>query len=90
MLGSNRWLASISRRAGVPRRVERHLGEDANAHAELHVALDHVRVDGGERHVDFEAARLESLLDRGIRRESEVVGDDRIARERFERELPFG
>ena len=56
-----------------------HVGDDADAQAQPHIGLDHVRIDGGQHHIRFEALRLEGLVQLGTPREAEGVGDDGVA-----------
>ena len=70
----------------VARGVVRHLRDDADAHAELDVGLDHVGVERGQHDVGLEALGGERRVDRRAPGEAEVVGDDRKLRERLERE----
>ena len=71
---------------GVARRIVGHLSDDADAHAEFDVGLDHVGVERGEDDIGLEFARREGRVDGRASGEAEVVGHDRILRQRLDGE----
>ncbi|EXI75276.1 MAG: hypothetical protein AW07_01177 [Candidatus Accumulibacter sp. SK-11] len=72
--------------AAVALRVVGHAGDDAEAEAEADVGLDDVGVDRGEHHVRLHLRQLEGLVDARATGKGGVVGDQRPARQRRERE----
>src|SRR5262249_60332346 len=49
--------------AQVARRIERHLGQNANAEAHLAIGLDYVGVDRRQHHVGNQTLRFKGALD---------------------------
>jgi len=65
--------------ARVPGRIEGDAGDDAQAQAQTHVGLDHIRIDGGEDDVGGQALALKGLADAPAPGERRIVGDEGIA-----------
>ena len=61
--------------------------ENADAQAQFHIGLDHVRIDRREHDVGRQALRREGVVDGRAAGEGAVVGDDRVGSQPLEREL---
>src|SRR5690606_42007372 len=49
-------------------------------------SLDHVRIGGGEHHARLETTRAERFIELAAPGKAEYVGNDRVARQRFQRQ----
>ena len=72
--------------ARVADRVVGHRRDDAHAHAQLDVGLDHVGIERRQHDVRHDAFGVERRVDLRPAGEGEVVGDDRMAGERGQRQ----
>src|SRR5438093_6974257 len=72
--------------ARVTYRIPRHFRDDADTEPHLDIRLDHVGIERRQHDVRHEARGIECRIDLRPAGEREVVGDDRMARERGKRE----
>jgi hypothetical protein len=66
-------------------RIKGHIGENAHAQTQLHVSLDHVRINSFQYDVGCQIAQRERLVDFRAAGERVVVRDDRVLGEVIER-----
>ena len=71
----------------VALRIDGDAGDDADAHADLHIGLDHVGVDRFEHDRRLDPGRGERFIDLRAAGEQVLVSDQRIAREVLQRQL---
>ncbi len=67
--------------------VDRDRGDDANAHLELDIGLDHVGVHRGQHHLGLQAGGGEGFIDVRAPGVADLVGDDRVPGQVMQREL---
>ena len=60
--------------------------DDADAHAKLHIGLDHVRIHGGEHDVGRKPRAVECRIDVRAARVARLIGDDRVRRQLLQRD----
>ena len=74
------------RQIAVALRVVGHLRQQADAQPELHVGLDHIRVDGGQRHIQLQTMVGKYAVDHAAAGKRKVVGHNRVTGDFFQRQ----